>query len=434
MAALKFRVGKPANKLRRESLHLKHKKEKAAKKRELQFRRKSQEGQDPHIKAQRQSKNVPITIDHKRKWDDVDESDEQNALGAAVEAVKFKRRRTSDSSDDRQDNDLTDFEGLSGIEKELGPLSDGTDEDQESEGSEENDADEVDGMLDSNPEEDENDSDVSLQDDIKPPDRAISPTGSSVTADLKLAPEILLSKFPTLFEPTKEPKILITTSLNSTLHYEGELLTTLFPNATYVRRNRHRFSHNYSIREIASFASNPSRGYTALIVLNELQKRPSGLDIVHLPSGPMFHFSVSNFVEGKRLPGHGKPTNHYPELILNNFVTPLGLLTAHLFRNLFPNQADIEGRQVVTLHNQRDYIFMRRHRYVFRDRRDTEKKIIGRDGKEIKGVEDIRVSTQELGPRLTLKLRRVDKGIQRSSGQEWEWKAGSEKERTRFQL
>ncbi|KAF2238595.1 RNA processing factor 1 [Viridothelium virens] len=434
MASSKFRVGKPANKLQRESLHLKHKKEKAAKKRELQFRRKKEEGQDPYIKAQRQSKNVPVTIDHKRSWDDVDEKDEQNELGAAVEAGRLKRRRTSDGSVDREDNDDTDFEGLSGAEKEMEPLSNGMDDNEESEDSEENEEDEMDSMLDSDSEEDENDSDVSLQDDIKTPNRATSPSGSSVTADPKLAPEILLSKFPTLFESAKEPKILITTSLNSTLHYEGELLTTLFPNATYVRRNKHRFSHNYSIREIASFASSPSRGYTTLIVLNELQKRPSGLDIVHLPSGPMFHFSISNFVEGKKLPGHGKPTNHWPELILNNFVTPLGVLTAYLFRTLFPPQADIEGRQVVTLHNQRDYIFMRRHRYVFRDRRNTEKKIVGRDGKEMKGVEDIKVSTQELGPRLTLKLRRVDKGIQRASGQEWEWKAGSEKKRTRFQL
>ena len=52
----------------------------------------------------------------------------------------------------------------------------------------------------------------------------------------------------------------------------------------------------------------------------------------------------------------------------------------------------------------------------------------------MKGVEDIRAGLQELGPRFTLKLRRVDKGIQRMSGQEWEWKAHDEKVRTRFSL
>lgn len=93
------------------------------------------------------------------------------------------------------------------------------------------------------------------------------------------------------------------------------------------------------------------------------------------------------------------------------------------------------------------------------------------DGKELKGVEDIRVGLQELGvssscsgrarlhphpsrkvysilpsyadsgvqPRCTLKLRRVDKGIGRagSEGEDalsWEWKAKMEKKRTRFNL
>lgn len=158
------------------------------------------------------------------------------------------------------------------------------------------------------------------------------------------------------------------------------------------------------------------------------------MTVVHLPHGPTFHFSISNWIEGKRLPGHGNATEHTPELILNGFSTPLGLLVAHLMRTLFPAQPELQGRQVVTLHNQRDYIFVRKHRYVFRDKRKTEKSVVGADGKEVKGAEEIRAGLQELGPRFTLKLRRVDKGIQRASGQEWEWQGGMEKKRTRFQL
>jgi ribosome production factor 1 len=101
---------------------------------------------------------------------------------------------------------------------------------------------------------------------------------------------------------------------------------------------------------------------------------------------------------------------------------------------MFPSRPEFEGRQVVTLHNQRDFIFFRRHRYVFRDKRATEKSILDADGKPVKGVEDIKAGLQELGPRFTLKLRRVDKGIQRSSGQEWEWKGRTDKVRTKFQL
>jgi ribosome production factor 1 len=105
---------------------------------------------------------------------------------------------------------------------------------------------------------------------------------------------------------------------------------------------------------------------------------------------------------------------------------------------------------VLTLHNQRDYIFVRRHRYVFRDKRESEKPILGSDGKPIPGVEDVKVvrlfqanpspstndaqGMQEIGPRMTLKLRRIDRGIQRKSGQEWQWKGRMEKQRTRFNM
>jgi ribosome production factor 1 len=114
-------------------------------------------------------------------------------------------------------------------------------------------------------------------------------------------------------------------------------------------------------------------------------------------------------------------------------------LTARIFLTLFPPQPELQGRQVVTLHNQRDYIFVRRHRYVFRDKKETEKSVVGPDGKPVKGVEDIRAGLQELGPRFTLKLRRVDKGVGRAGSDgpdkiQWEWKAGMEKKRTRFNL
>ena len=70
---------------------------------------------------------------------------------------------------------------------------------------------------------------------------------------------------------------------------------------------------------------------------------------------------------------------------------------AHLFRQLFPPIPEFQGRQVVAAHNQRDYIFVRRFRYVFRDKRPTEKSMQGPDGKEVKGVEEVRAGMQELG-------------------------------------
>ena len=429
-----YNTTKIQNKLKRNEQHLKNKKEKENQKRDDRLKRRRTEDKNPLLREQRRSQNVPLTIDKKRTWDvaEVDAAEGDN-LGLSVDLNSVKRRKVDDDEE---------------AQPEASDEEDDDDDENDENVEEAGDAEEVDSDADSMLELDSDDDDDE-EDDAgkgskkstkskntpKPAARETSPAQSAATTatNMDLTPSGLVSKFPALFEPqTKEPKVLVTTSINSNLHAEAEILTEFFPNSVYIRRSAHFHAHKYSVREIAAFASN--RNYTTVIVLNEDQKRPSGLDVVHLPHGPMFHFSISNWVEGAKLPGHGNPTGHDPELILNNFRTPLGLLTAHLFRSMFPPQPELIGRQVVTLHNQRDYIFVRRHRYVFRDKRATEKSIVGPDGKIVEGVEDIKAGLQELGPRFTLKLRRIDKGIQRRSGQEWQWKAGDEKVRTRFAL
>src|SRR4029434_2789552 len=76
----------------------------------------------------------------------------------------------------------------------------------------------------------------------------------------------------------------------------------------------------------------------------------------------------------------------------------LGLLAAKSMNTLFPPKPELAGRQVLTLHNQRDYIFFRRHRYMFREARPTEKNVVGADGKEMEAVKGIRAGLQEIGP------------------------------------
>lgn len=412
MASKKYRPSpkaslpfKTSNKERRQKLHLGRKKAQDNIKRDERFRRRREEDKDPSLREERLNQNIPLTLERKRAWDDVD-SDTGDLLGLSIDSERLKIRKQGEA-DERDDAE----NGSEDKEDDKDSMIDSaSDLDSEEEGSQE-----------------------------KPrtknaTERATSPTQSRTSTNLNFTPESLTSRFPSLFatENLPTPKILITTSLNSTLHQQAQILTTLFPHSVYIPRSAHRHSHKFSIREISSFASN--RNYTAVLVLKEDQKKPTGLAFVHLPQGPTFHFSISNWVEGGKLPGHGRPTEHTPELILNNFRTPLGLLTAHLFRTMFPAQPELQGRQVVTLHNQRDYIFVRRHRYIFREKRQTEKNVIGPDGKEVKGVEGIRAGLQELGPRFTMKLRRIDKGIQRASGQEWEWKGKMEKERTKFQL
>lgn len=445
-AALPF---KTANKQRRQDLHLKQKRARDALKRAERFSRKKQEEKNPKLKADRLRRNVPATLDKKRVYDEVDLEPEDGGLGMVYDVERLKRRKLAEEQD-LLENEVAHEQGANSDEEE------------------EDDDDDQDSMLDSDSEEEDgaqsdlealSDEDAdplptkaqlkssrsrASQDheDSQPVHRSTSPTRSTTSTTLSLAPAALAAKFPSLFPsaddneetPTPpEPKILITTSINSTLHKEAAILTSMFPNSKYIRRSSHRYGYKFSVREISQFAS--KHNYTAVVVLEEDQKTPSGMTIVHLPIGPTFHFTISNWYTSKSIPGHGRATKHIPELILNNFTTPLGLLTAHLFRSLFPVTPDLQGRQVLTLHNQRDYIFLRRHRYVFREKRESEKNVVGADGREIEGaVKGIRAGLQELGPRLTLKLRRVDKGIQRGSGQDWEWKSRMEKVRTKFQL
>lgn len=426
---------KPKNKLRRQAAYLSIKKAKEAAKRDERFRRKREEAKNPALREERQSQNIPATIESKRQWDSENLGDEEDALGWAIDVERVaKRRKLEEEAIERGEEDGDDEDDT---DREEGLLEKLKRRDEGSAHSDEEMSDEVDSMLDSHSDDDEPsgaESTSSSSISKRPaPKRASSPAASTAT-NLELSPEFLKQKFPAVFNPPEVPKILVTTSINSTLHHEAEILASFFPNSTYIRRTAHAHAHKYSVREIAKFASN--RAYTALVILMQAHhaKVPDGLDIVVLPSGPHFHFSVSNWVEGKKLPGHGVDQGFYPELVLNNFRTPLGMLTAQLFHGLFPTHPEFVGRTAVTLHNQRDYIFLRRHRYVFRDKRASEKSVTGTDGKPLKGLEDIRVGMQEIGPRATLKLRRIDRGIQWKSGQEWQWKAGMEKKRTRFNM
>lgn len=326
------------NKIYRQERHVQDKRTSSKAKREERMRRRKEEAKDPELKQERLSRNQTKTLDQKRKWDDADEDN----LYTSADVAAMKRRKVEEEQNGDADEPLDD--------EKVG------------------DDDEVDSMLGSDDEE-EADEDA-VQERIekmraKRAERQPSAAPSTTSTNFDMTPAVLSTKFPNLFsdEPPSVPRVLVTTSINSTLHKEAELLTSLFPNSEYIRRSAHRYGHKYSVREICKFASN--REYTAVLVLNEDQKKPNRLTIVHLPHGPTLTYSVNNWIEGSKLPGHGKAQDaYYPELLLNNFKSSLGLLAAKSFQTLFPPQPDIEMRQVVTLHNQRDYIFLRRHRYM----------------------------------------------------------------------
>lgn len=418
---------KTGNKLKRQYLNVRNKKDKDAQKRAERFKRRKEENADPTLRQERLAKNKPASQDKKRVWDEGDD----DSLGAVVDLAALKRRRIEEEEN----------AALYGEAKESKP----------------DDDDDADSMLDFDEEADDDDDDddddeeggESGGDRLRAqrarrepslvPSLAPSLAVSTTSTNLDLTPTSLARKFPTLFTdgPHPMPKILVTTSLRATIHREAQIIASLFPNSQYVPRSSHRYGHKYSLREICKFSAN--RDFTAVILIREDQKKATGMTVVHLPEGPTFHFTINNWIEGSKLPGHGNSQGFYPELLLNRFTTPLGLLTAQILRRLFPYQPEIAGREVVTIHNQRDYLFVRRHRYVYRERRQTEKVVADEEGKEIPGFSGIRVGLQEIGPRFTLKLRRVDKGIGRAGSEgddavQWEWKAGMEKVRTKFNL
>ncbi|KAJ7576914.1 anticodon-binding protein [Mycena floridula] len=217
-------------------------------------------------------------------------------------------------------------------------------------------------------------------------DGASSSNQNEIAADIESDP--FASYFSSEEDPSLPPKVLITTSPKAskgTYDFCDELVG-IFPGAEFIRRKK---GKGFEMGRIAGWAA--GRGYKHLFVVNEDMKKPNAITLVYLPNGPTAYFKLTSVELSKQIHGHARATSHNPELVLNNFVTRLGHTVGRLFQTLFPPLPEFEGRQVVTLHNQRDFLFFRRHRYAFRS---TEK-----------------VALQEIGPRFTLKLRTLRKGI-----------------------
>jgi len=141
----------------------------------------------------------------------------------------------------------------------------------------------------------------------------------------------------------------------------------------------------------------------------ELNRDPATTPPTEEKPGPTAFFRVANLVLPKKIPNKGKATSHIPEIILNNFTTRLGHRAGRFFGSLFPHEPEFKGRQAVTFHNQRDYVFVRHHRYMF--------EASGR--KMDKGK--TRAKLQELGPRFSLKMRWMLAGGFDTRFGEYEW-------------
>ncbi|XP_062510067.1 ribosome production factor 1-like [Corticium candelabrum] len=186
------------------------------------------------------------------------------------------------------------------------------------------------------------------------------------------------------FDRKQIPKVLITTSYKCTLKTVQFLdeLEEVIPNSEVRRRSR------CDLKKVIEQAK--EHEFTDVIVVNEDRKEPNALILCHLPDGPTAHFKLTNVKCGWEIKRHGRRTHHRPEVVMNHFSTRLGHTVGRMLAAIFPHDPEFKGRTVVTFHNQRDYIFFRHHRYIFKSAK--------------------KVGMQELGPRFTLKLRSVQQG------------------------
>lgn len=99
-------------------------------------------------------------------------------------------------------------------------------------------------------------------------------------------------EFAAYFSRSVTPKVLITSSNRPSLksHLLMRELVKCIPNSDIKLRN------GIDLKRVIPSAE--SRGYTAVIVVNEDRKSPNGMLIIQLPEGPSAHFKVSSFKRG----------------------------------------------------------------------------------------------------------------------------------------
>jgi rRNA maturation protein Rpf1 len=159
-----------------------------------------------------------------------------------------------------------------------------------------------------------------------------------------------------------------------TLHQSWLCLQTVFPSAVFYKRQ------GYALKKIIEYAK--QNGFTDVVVVNEDKKVLNGMVVCHLPDGPTAVFNLSSVILNRDIKGRGKPTDHKPELVLNNFGTRLGYRIGRMFGSLFCQDPTFRGRRVITFHNQRDYIFFRHHRYAFEEKERDVVATTVKDGKK----------------------------------------------------
>ena len=195
-----------------------------------------------------------------------------------------------------------------------------------------------------------------------------------------------------------------------TFLFMQELCFTI-PNCQFFKRK------TYPLKKIATFAG--KRGFSTMIVIQEKDEQPDSMFVVTLPEGPTAYYKISGLKLGSEMK-HSVPCNseHKPEILTTNFKTRLGARVSKQLESMFPAVGDDVGRRSLVFHNQRDFIFFRHYRYIFRNvsvKGNEEEEVAmkkdlfdpDRDDSdcEDEGPKPPSCQLKEIGPRMTLRLR-----------------------------
>lgn len=136
-------------------------------------------------------------------------------------------------------------------------------------------------------------------------------------------------EFAAYYANQVKPKVLMTTSVKAkgnSYDLVKEMLKVI-PNSVFYSRRE------FKIKAICDQAS--EQGFTDVMIFHEDNKEINSMLLVHLPNGPTAHFKLSKLILPDKIKGHGKASNHKPEIILNNFNTRLGHRLGRMFGALF---------------------------------------------------------------------------------------------------
>lgn len=194
----------------------------------------------------------------------------------------------------------------------------------------------------------------------------------------------------------KEPKVLITTSRDPStkLNQFAKEFRLLIPNSQRINRG------NHVVNDIA--AACRSSEVSDLILLHETRGKPDALVISHFPYGPTVSFTLHNVTLRHDIPDVGNVSEAYPNLILENMTSKLGLRTANVLKAIFPPSPPRTSPRVVTFANTEDYISFRNHVFVKTGRKEYE--------------------LAEVGPRFDMRLYEIKLGTVEMTDADVEWR------------